>query len=59
MSEKDLDLLEKLFENFCAKSEYCKNCRYKRVRDENRHYCYFGIICIAKQLGLSLDGFDK
>ena len=54
MTIKDLDLLEDLLENFCAKSDYCKNCPL-RHKEENRYYCYFGIKCILKNLNISID----
>jgi len=54
MTIKDLDLLENLLEEFCAKSDYCKDCSF-RHNDGNRYYCYFGIKCILKDLNISID----
>ncbi len=54
MTIKDLNLLEDLLENFCAKSDYCKDCPL-RHKEENRYYCFFGIKCILKDLNISID----
>lgn len=54
MNDKDIELLEKLLEEFCSKSNYCKDCSCK-YNDGNRYYCYFGIKCILKGLNFSID----
>lgn len=53
MTIKDLELLEDLLERFCAKSDYCKDCPLKHKRNEDKHYCNFGIICILKELKIN------
>lgn len=54
MTKKDLDLLEKLLEEFCAKSDCCNNCSFKNIKDE-RHFCYGGINCILKELNFDIN----
>jgi len=54
MTIKDVELLENLLEEFCEKSDYCKNCPF-RYNDGNRYYCHFGIKCILKDFKFSID----
>lgn len=52
MTIKDLILLENLLEEFCTKSNYCKDCPFKH-NDKDRSYCNFGVVCILKELKIN------
>ena len=58
MTDKDLELLELLLEDFCKKSEMCQKCSC-RHQDNNRYYCFFGLACIYKQAIKELGKRDK
>lgn len=52
MTIKDMTLLENLLEEFITRSEYCKDCPYKHIK-EDRQYCFFGIKCITENFLLT------